>query len=203
MKTLIPELNTAVQKALSTKPAQERLEILAPLIHYLKEKLRAKEAIALSFICTHNSRRSQFSQVWAQALAHHFQIPLKTYSGGVEETAFNPRAIRTLRQQGFLIDQEGEDNPHYRIRYGSYGESLTAFSKIYDHPLNPDENFAAIMTCSDADENCPFIPGADERISLLYEDPKAFDDTNMESEKYLERSEQIASELAYVFAQVK
>ena len=58
------------------------------------------------------------------------------------------------------------------------------------------------MTCSDADENCPYIPKAEKRIPLRYDDPKSYDDTPIESEKYDERSLQIASEIFYVFSQI-
>lgn len=59
------------------------------------------------------------------------------------------------------------------------------------------------MTCSEADGGCPFIAGAERRIALTYEDPKAFDNTPQQAEKYWERSVQIATELYYVFAQIK
>jgi protein-tyrosine phosphatase/arsenate reductase len=56
------------------------------------------------------------------------------------------------------------------------------------------------MTCSDAEENCPFIPGVDLRIGTTYDDPKAFDGTQLQDEKYQERSSQIALECLYVFS---
>ena len=68
---------------------------------------------------------------------------------------------------------------------------------------NPEKDFAAVMTCSHADEHCPFIPGATARIALTYDDPKDFDDTPLESEKYRERVMQIGREILYAFSQVK
>ena len=59
------------------------------------------------------------------------------------------------------------------------------------------------MTCSQADGGCPFIAGAEKRIPITYEDPKAFDDSPLEEAKYDERSLQIASEMFYVFRQIK
>ena len=59
------------------------------------------------------------------------------------------------------------------------------------------------MTCSHADENCPFIAGAEKRIPITYEDPKKFDNTPEQLAKYNERSLQIATELFYVFSKVK
>ena len=45
---------------------------------------------------------------------------------------------------------------------------------------------------------CPIVAGADFRIALPFEDPKAFDDTPLESEKYTERCRQIGREMLYV-----
>lgn len=203
MKSLSPSLEKTVAKLLKSPPSEQRLALLEPLYQYLAQKLALKQEVQLHFICTHNSRRSQFAQVWAHVLAHYFELPLKAFSGGVEVTAFNPRAINSLQRQGFSINSSIGDNPHYAISYGANGESLSCFSKKFDHPQNPQSGFAAVMTCSDADDNCPFIPGAEQRIPLLYEDPKAFDDSPLETEKYAERSSQIGSELAYIFSKLK
>jgi hypothetical protein len=59
------------------------------------------------------------------------------------------------------------------------------------------------MTCSHAEENCPYIRGVDLRIGITYDDPKAFDGTPQQDEKYLERSNQLALENLYVFSQIK
>ena len=53
------------------------------------------------------------------------------------------------------------------------------------------------MTCSDADENCPFIPGAEMRLPLTYEDPKEADDKPEERAVYDERVRQIGREIFY------
>ena len=58
------------------------------------------------------------------------------------------------------------------------------------------------MTCSQANANCPFIPGAEKRIPITYEDPKEFDNTPQQIKKYQERSNQIATEMLYVFSQI-
>jgi arsenate reductase len=76
------------------------------------------------------------------------------------------------------------------------------FSKTFDDPFNPDKNFAAIMTCSDADENCPFVPGTEFRLALTYKDPKEADDSPEEASRYDERVRQIGREILYVFSLV-
>ena len=125
------------------------------------------------------------------------------FSGGVEVTAFNERAAASIKRAGFQVTSTDTENPKYEISFGESHAPILAFSKLYNDTINPTSDFAAIMTCSDADENCPFIPGADARIPLRYEDPKAFDNTDKEETMYDERSLQIASELLYVFSQLK
>ena len=175
------------------------------LIGFIQKKLTNNKEVCLVFICTHNSRRSQLAQVWAQTAAAYFNIPLLCFSGGVEVTACNERTITSLKRSGFKINNErGEiENPVYKVFYSDNEEPIQLFSKFYDDTVNPQDNFAAILTCSDADQNCPFIPGAEARISLKYNDPKEFDDTTMETSKYDERSQQIAAEMFYVFSKIK
>lgn len=183
----------------------ERKESILPIINFIQEKVTKKEVIALNYICTHNSRRSQFSQIWSHVASHYYEIPnVISYSGGVEVTAFNERAVRTIRELGVEIDaKENGTNPLYTLNFGIQKiPSLTAFSKLYNDK-STKEAFCAIMTCDHADQNCPFIPNALARLPLRFEDPKAFDDTELEKEKYSERSKQIATELFYIFSQIK
>ena len=182
---------------------EERKNLLSRVSEYIQQKVDAHQPIELIYVCTHNSRRSHFGQVWAAVAANYYNIPnVRTYSGGTEATAFNPNAISALKETGFDISviKEGT-NPVYEVKFGE-NNSTHCFSKVYDHEVNPSKNFAAIMTCSDAEENCPFIPGVELRIGTTYDDPKAFDGTPIESEKYLERSNQIAQECLYVFSKV-
>lgn len=182
-----------------------RKEELAALAHFVQEQVKAGKEAKLIFICTHNSRRSHISQIWAQAAAAYYGIPgVKTFSGGTEATAFNPRAVKAMQDAGFriLVKEEGT-NPVYAVHYAQEAQPLEIWSKAYDDAANPTEAFAAIMTCSHADEHCPIIPGAQERFPIRYEDPKAFDDSPLEAQKYGERTLQIAREMLYAFSCVK
>ena len=192
-------MNIQLQQILELPISDERKAVIEPLRIYLKEQLELENPIRLNFICTHNSRRSQFAQVWAHVAAHHYNLPIQSFSGGVEVTACNPRTVNALKTIGFRVESAGRDNPLYRAFFSDDAEPIRLFSKLYDDAENPQQRFAAIMTCSHADENCPYLPSADVRISLLYEDPKAFDDTPHESQAYTERSLQIASEMFYAF----
>ncbi len=202
---LFPALQTyvvAVMKEFDQILA-ERKEELAALTSYVQGKVAANQSVQLTFICTHNSRRSHLSQLWAQVAAYYYGIPnVKTYSGGTEATAFNPRAVKAIEEAGFTVEKTREEsNPLYLVTYSEEEPPMKAFSKVYDEGGNPTTDFGAVMTCTHADENCPFIPGA-VRISLPYDDPKAFDGTDQETEKYAERCRQIARELFYAFSQV-
>ena len=86
--------------------------------------------------------------------------------------------------------------------YAENTKPIECFSKVYNADVNPQKEFAAIMTCSDAEENCPFIPGVELRIGTTYDDPKAFDNTELQDAKYDERCKQIALETLYVFSKI-
>lgn len=199
---LLPQLLETVEKARSLAISEERKDVLQVLIDYIQVKLEAEEEINLNFICTHNSRRSQFSQIWAQTAADYFGIPADCYSGGVEVTEFNERAVVSIKRSGFRVTKKGSENPVYFIFHSDEADPISAFSKLYDDPINKAQKFAAVMTCAHADENCPVIPGTENRIPVRYEDPKRYDDTPEEALRYDERSLQIASEMFYVFGQI-
>jgi arsenate reductase len=183
----------------------DRKEILNDLTEFVRQKSASGQTISLNFICTHNSRRSHISQIWAQAAAYYYGINnVECFSGGTEATAFNPRAVKAMKEAGFEINiNKDGTNPVYDVRYAIEAPALTAFSKKYDDEFNPKKDFAAIMTCSHADENCPLVFGAIKRIALTYDDPKNFDGTPMESEKYSERVNEIGREILYAFSKVK
>lgn len=184
--------------------SEERKILLDELGIYIKGKLSSEGEVGLVFICTHNSRRSHMAQIWAQTAAFYFGIErIKTYSGGTLKTAFNISAVNAMKNAGFLISIEKEGkNPKYKVRYANKTEPIICFSKVYNHKKNPSEGFVAIMTCSDADEACTVVSGAEYRTTIKYEDPKQFDGTDQEAAAYEERSLQIGREMFYVFEKV-
>lgn len=185
--------------------SSERKEVLQPLIEFVQSKVDNRQTVNLNFICTHNSRRSHLSQIWAQTMASHYGVNnVNCYSGGTEATALFSKVAVILQNQGFQIQKlSDESNPVYAIKYSENEPPIICFSKTFDDKFNPRLNFAAIMTCSSADEGCPFIAGAEKRLPIRYEDPKIFDGTDLMDVKYLERSIEIASEMNYVFSQIK
>jgi arsenate reductase len=203
------KLNAGIAEAIQafeTKAIpEERKSTLKMLIDYIQDKVNNCEPIRLNFICTHNSRRSHLAQVWAQTMASHFNImSVYCYSGGTEATALFPIVSETLKKTGFIITKISKgENPVYAIKYSANEHPVIGFSKTYDSDFNPTSSYAAIMTCSQADKDCPFIPGAEKRIPITFEDPKTFDNTSQQTEKYMERSLQIAAEMFYIFSKIR
>jgi arsenate reductase len=202
-------MNSELLKTISLfstdKISEERKNVLQPMIAYVQEKLTAQETIRLNFICTHNSRRSHLGQIWAQTMAYHFGIKnVYCYSGGTEATAMFGQVAQTLTAQGFQFLQISEgNNPVYAIKYAASENPIICFSKKYNDAFNPSANYAAIITCNNADDNCPIVFGAEQRIPIKYIDPKAFDGTDLMIAKYAERSLEIAQEMSYVFSNIK
>ncbi len=202
-----PALNSVVEKLTKefNEISAERKEILKGLTTFIQQKKDAGQPVYLNFICTHNSRRSHISQLWAQAAAYFYKVNnVHCYSGGTEATAFNPRAVKAMKDVGFqiVVSKEGS-NPVYEVKYAKDATAVTVFSKKYDDPFNHNKDFAAILTCSHADENCPLVIGATVRLPIRYNDPKEFDDTPQESAKYAERVQEIGREILYAFSQLK
>ena len=201
---LFPEIENLIKELNPETISSERKTVLQPLTDFIQSKVSQNQEIRLNFICTHNSRRSHLSQVWAQTMANYFNIiNVFCYSGGTEATALFPLVAETLQNSGFQINTISKnDNPVYSIKYADNEHPIIGYSKKLDDDFNPKSEFAAIMTCDSANEACPFVPGAEKRISITFEDPKAFDNTPQQSEKYKERSIQIATEMFYVFSQI-
>lgn len=180
---------------------QERKSKLLQLSQYISARIKSQQTAKVIVICTHNSRRSHIGQLWLKIAALHLGIEgFESYSGGTEATAFNHRSVAALRKAGFPLNQITEgSNPIYKLNLtGDANTSMDLFSKKYDTPPNPNSGFAAVMVCAEADAGCPFVPGAEARFAIPYEDPKEFDDSPLESQAYEKRVHQIGREMCYV-----
>lgn len=198
------KINKIIQSFSEENISDVRKIELNNLMHCIQQKRTASRSIRLNFICTHNSRRSHLAQIWAQTMAFYFNIQqVSCYSGGTERTALFYKVIDTLQQQGFEVSQLSEGvNPVYAVKFDINEPPVIGFSKKYDDGFNPANGFIAIMTCSSADAGCPFVPGAESRFSIKYEDPKMYDVTELMDQKYEERSLEIAREMWYVFSRL-
>ena len=201
---ILSEIENVIKELNPQTISSERKAVLQPLTDFIQSKVSNQQEIRINFICTHNSRRSHLSQVWAQTMANYFNIKnVFCYSGGTEATALFPMVVETLQKSGFQISKISQnENPVYSIKYTDNEHHIIGFSKKLDDDFNPKSEFVAIMTCDSANEACPFVPGAEKRIPITFEDPKAFDNTPQQVEKYIERSLQIATEMKYVFSKI-
>lgn len=185
--------------------SKERKELLLTMADKIANEYLVREKINLNFICTHNSRRSQLSQVWSFYASEYFNLEnIYAYSGGTETTAFYRNTVRTLQRVGFEFNvvDFSHQNPRYLISFKGSKKSILGFSKIFDDESNAYP-YIAITTCNSPDENCPFIPDAIHRFHLPFVDPKSSDGTDLQEEKYLETNKQIAGEIFFIFEEVK
>jgi protein-tyrosine-phosphatase len=185
--------------------SSDRKEILDQMSMDISRLLKEKGSTKIIFICTHNSRRSHLAQLWAEVAIYHFDICyIECYSGGTEASAFHPNTVAAVQRCGIEAESRLEgSNPHYRVSFALDGPVLDMFSKEFGDVSNPSSGFVAVMTCTDADEACPFVPGADLRYSLPYEDPKKSDGTDSEDQTYDERCREIGTEMLYLFQKVR
>jgi protein-tyrosine phosphatase/arsenate reductase len=183
---------------------KERQAVLDALSIAIADSQTKYQTVNLLYVCTHNSRRSHFGQVAGSLAAAYFGFDMvQCYSAGTEVTAMNSNAVNALIDFGFSVTSDNAtNNPLYTFEMDSVNP-IQCFSKCFDDGSIPKGNVIAIMTCTDAEQNCPFIPGAIRRIPLPYNDPKQSDGSGKEQEVYADRFQQILTEALYVFSTFK
>lgn len=182
----------------------DRKEVLEELGAFLVEQLSDHKTFGALFVCTHNSRRSHISDLWFKyGLFYYGLDQFESFSGGTEATAFNPRAIAAVERAGFnAVYDKKEENPVVSISPKDY-PVWRMQSKVYTHKVNPKSDFVAVMVCSDADKSCPVVEGATGRFAIPYDDPRHFDGTPSESQKYDETVDLIGTEMLYLTHYIK
>ncbi|MDB6035375.1 MAG: protein-tyrosine-phosphatase [Verrucomicrobiales bacterium] len=203
LASLRPYVNEVAQEV--DRVAPERKAVLDEIVARIAAQLETGKMAQLTFICTHNSRRSHMSQIWAQTAAYYYGLSrVQAFSGGTEATACNCRTIAAMRRVGLEIqDATQGDNPLYLVRYADDREPIRAYSKLYNADSNPKRGFIALMTCSAADKKCPVVQGAIARYAIHYADPRLCDDTPTETAAYNERCREIAREMFYIMSGVR
>jgi hypothetical protein len=183
----------------------ERKTVLNAIAADVQKRLDSDQPAYLTFICTHNSRRSHMSQIWAQTAAYYYGLDsVQSFSGGTEVTACNCRTITAMRRAGFAVeDATSGENPLYLVQYAQDRPPIRAYSKLYNADDNPKQEFIALMTCSSADLKCPTVEGSIARHAIHYIDPRLCDDTPTETAAYNERCREIAREMFYIMSQVR
>jgi len=108
------------------------------------------------FLCTHNSARSQMAE---GLLRHLGEDRFEAHSAGTEATRVRPLAVRAMDEIGVDI------SAHESETLGRY------LSESFDH---------VITVCDEANEACPFFPGAAERLHWSFPDPSKAQGTEEE-----------------------
>ncbi len=183
----------------------ERLEKLNQLKEYILNKINHQQEANLVFICVQNSRRSHLAQVMAQDIAERFKLhTVHCYSGGVEVTQVHPNTIKTLQSLGYLIHQKSSgENPVYECVLNKNHSSILLYSKNFEEVTSKLKFFAAVMVCSETETNCPYVPGAEKKILLPYNDPKIADNTPHPLIEYIKVAQQIQKEMQWIFSNIK
>jgi hypothetical protein len=188
-------------------------------VDWIAKNYRPGRPLDVVVVCTGNSRRSILGATMGNVAAAYYGMPeIRFHSGGTAPTAFNVRTVAALKDIGVEVEPSGKEaargepqtaNPLYRVRWGGPGDasvpSLEAieFSKHYTDHANPQQGFAALMVCGEADAECPFVKGAALRVSMPYLDPKIYDGGAFESAKYAERRDDMARLMLSVMVQVR
>ncbi len=202
---MFPKIDQLITQLLSefNSISEERRMVLNDLASKISLVLSESQSLNLLFVCTHNSRRSHLGQIWGSVAARYFDLPLISFSAGTEITALHPNVIQMLINEGFEIKPErNESNPVNHISYDS-GASVSCFSKLINDAHNPKDNFIALMMCTDAEANCPFVPGALTRVAIPFNDPKAFDGNSQVLKAYSATMMEIGIQILYLFNQIK
>jgi protein-tyrosine-phosphatase len=205
MKTLslFPKLEAFFERIKAEKSAEQHRTDREKIASYIASEMSAGRQAQLIFICTHNSRRSQLAEFWASALAFRLDLPLAAFSGGTSVTALYPEVAGSLKRSGVTVKNDLGENPLFKLSFAEGEEPPEQFSKTFDDKRNPQKHFAAVMLCSDAEQNCPFVPGADARFSLPFEDPKVSDGTYFQQQTYDNTSLGIAAEIYDILKSAK
>lgn len=203
MSRLFPAIATYCQQ-LETQFDQislDRQQQLLELSACLKQPFQENKTPAIIAICTHNSRRSHLAQLWLAIAVDYYQLPqILTFSGGTEVSALNYNVIETLRKVGLQISSKDSTikNPIYEVSWNNQMTPYLAFSKQYTNPINPQKDFVAIMVCNHADIHCPLVTGSKAKFTLAYQDPKNYDETDLEVAAYLKTSNLIGCEMLFI-----
>jgi arsenate reductase len=108
------------------------------------------------FLCTHNSARSQMAEGLLRHLAgDRFEVQ----SAGTEATHVRPLAIRAMDEIGVDIS----------------GQESKTLARYLGEPFD-----YVITVCDEANEACPFFPGAKRRLHWSLPDPSTAEGTEEE-----------------------
>ena len=187
------------------KITTERAQQLTTIANCIIKELSTTKNVHLNFICIHNSRRSQLSQVWSDFAIQFFNLKnIVIYSGGTIVTSLHRNTCKTLKEVGFHFNllEYSHQNPVYSITYKNCVHPIIGYSKLYNCKTN-NIPFIAITNCLSLEKNCTSIYDASQVFHLPYTNPKSFDGMSNQQQKYLEINLQIAGEIYFIFEKVQ
>jgi len=205
-KSLYPILNEYVRDFPKEfrKIPEERRYRLNEIVYYLEEQELNNAPWQITFISTNESTIGQMALAWSKAAAYYFGFSnFHPFTGGLNPNEISESAIVALEKAGFIVYKSniyGVDV--YRIKYSYNLAPIIAFPKKIDHVRNPGNNFMAVILDVNADLNINNVKGTYNRLFLEYEDPKGYEGSDMENEKFNETCRQLAVEMFYVFSQL-
>jgi protein-tyrosine-phosphatase len=146
---------------------------IAVVAQHIVRNLEARGQLTLVFGCTHNSRRSILSEVWAHVALAGVHPRLRALSAGSDPQGVAPGTLGALARAGFTISADEQ-----RGWVATAGDLRLALrSKRFADLELSDVGFGLVVNCSVLDESCPTVPGSFFRTPLIFDDPRAADGT--------------------------
>ena len=167
------KLDSYIQKIENFKPVKEEEEIIFNTINKLNSYLNLCRDIV--FVCTHNSRRSIYCEVWGKIIANKYSKNINFYSAGTKKTSVYGEVIKSFS------------------RLGIKSKTLEEIQL---------DKFICIFTCSKAERSCPIDTRSIVNIPLLFDDPKKFDGLKNERIEYQKTCSQIAEKINFILKRI-
>ncbi|MCA9268260.1 MAG: arsenate reductase ArsC [Planctomycetales bacterium] len=127
--------------------------------------------LAVLFLCTGNSCRSQMAEGWAKALCGE---TIRAYSAGIEAHGLNPHAVAVMREAGVDIS----------------GQTSNTVDELQDVRLD-----VVVTVCSHADQRCPSFAGAPRVVHVGFDDPPSLAKTASSEEEALGHYRRVRDEI--------
>lgn len=184
------DLKNFIQEVKSFEPTGTQKARLENIISELKKFL--DECNAVVFLCTHNSRRSQYCEIWAKYFSSVYKNKIKFLSAGAVKTKVHKQIYKSFERVGVKVDENSSINIETM--------TISPFSKTLTEVK--EKEFMSIMTCAESEKSCPVDARSLINLKLFYDDPKRYDNTPEEAEEYDKTSFMIASQINYILKNI-
>ena len=184
------EFKNFIQKVKNFEPTGTQKARLKNVILGLNKFLVKCNTVVL--LCTHNSRRSQYCEIWSKYFSSTYKNKINFFSAGLVKTTVHKQIYRSLERVGIEVDKNSSVNIE-NITIAPFSKTLSDINK---------KQFISIMTCSDSEKSCPVDPRSLINLQLFYDDPKRYDNTPEEAEEYDKTSFMIACEINFILKNI-